>query len=191
MSFLRNCCIIQYCQLIRWNNFIHSLKTQTFCVAIVLERLLHMHFIHRTLKDKVLQRYLLVSPAFVQKKGTVSSSTIGIFLVSGSLSQLVIRPPAIFLEAGHGTQPVSPAQPKIGLLAKAVTPAKGHCYRPRPQTICVPTSSPSDTDALSSLRNTSLESLTTTWPPPGVKNLPKVTQLVSGGAKCTGSHSCR
>lgn len=63
-----------------------------------------MHLVHATLKDKVLQRYLLVSSAFVQKEGIVSSLTIRMFLVSGLLNQLVTCPPAIFLDGSHGTQ---------------------------------------------------------------------------------------
>ena len=63
-----------------------------------------MHLVPVTLKDKVLQRNLLVSSAFVQKEGTVSSLTIRMFLASGFLNQLVTCPPAIFLEGSHGTQ---------------------------------------------------------------------------------------
>lgn len=61
-----------------------------------------MHLVHGTLQDKVLQRNFLVSPDFLQKEGTVSYMTTGIFL-NCSLSQFMTRPPAIVLEMDQGT----------------------------------------------------------------------------------------
>lgn len=60
---------------------------------------------------------------------------------------------------GSWNTAINQAQPKTGLLAKAVIPAKGYCNRPCPHTIYVLISSPSDFDALSSLRNPILERL--------------------------------